>query len=81
MNNPYASNCILLMANIILNYDNEFIKFSSIKCLAHLLHCIDENNILNVDNFQNLKISLLPYLNVERYDNSIVIFFFIYLFI
>ena len=73
MNNPYASNCILLMANIILNYDNEFIKFSSIKCLAHLLHCIDENNILNVDNFQNLKISLLPYLNVERYDNSIVI--------
>ena len=73
MNNPYASNCILLMVNIILNYDNEFIKFSSIKCLAHLLHCIDENNILNVDNFQNLKISLLPYLNVERYDNSIVI--------
>jgi hypothetical protein len=73
MNNPYVNNCILLMVNIILNYDNDFIKFSSIKCLAHLLHCIDENKILNVENFQNLKISLFTYLNVEGYDISIVI--------
>ena len=54
MNNPYVNNCILLMINIIQNYDNENIKYSSIKCLAHLLHCIDENNIININNFENM---------------------------
>ena len=73
MNNQYINNCILLMANIIQKYDNEYIKYSSIKCLAHLLHCIDENNILNIDNFQNLIKSLLPYLNLEINETSIVI--------
>ena len=73
MNNQYINDCILLMVNIIQKYDNEYIKYSSIKCLAHLLHCIDENNLLNIDNFQNLIKSLLPYLNLEINETSIVI--------
>ena len=73
MNNPNINNCILLMINIIQNYDNENIKHSSIKCLAHLLHCIDENNILKIDNFKNIIKYLIPYLNVEINNASIVI--------
>ena len=73
MNNQYINDCILLMVNIMQKYDNEYIKYSSIKCLAHLLHCIDENNTLNIDNFQNLIKSLLPYLNLEINETSLVI--------
>ena len=73
MNNQYINDCILLMVNIMQKYDNEYIKYSSIKCLAHLLHCIDENNTLNIDNFQKLIKSLLPYLNLEINETSLVI--------
>ena len=73
MNNPYINNCILLMINIFLNYDNENIKFVSIKCLIRLLHCIDENTIVKINNFQNLILSLLNYLNIEKKDIYIII--------
>ena len=73
MNNQYINDCILLMDNIIEKYDNEYIKHSSIKCLSHLLHCIDENNIIDINNIQSLIKSLLPYLNLEINETSLVI--------
>ena len=73
MNNSYINNCILLMINIFLNYDNENIKFISLKCLIRLLHCIDENTIVKINNFQNLILSLLSYLNIEKKDIYILI--------
>ena len=73
MNNPYINNCILLMINLYQNYDNIYIKHSSIKCMACLLHCIDENNNLKINNFQGVINSLLPNFNIEINENIIVI--------
>ena len=73
MNNPYINDCILLMINIFQNYNNENIKYISMKCLISLLHCIDENNIIKINNFQNLIHSLLNYLDIEKNKYFIVI--------
>ena len=61
------------MSNIIQKYDDEYIKYCSIKCLVLLLHCIDENNIVNIDKFNDILKYLLPYLNLQINEPSLVI--------
>ena len=76
INNFYIYNCILLMINIYLNYNDNIIKQSSLKCLSSLLsYCveIDLNINLKIDNIKSLIQSLLPNLNIEINETIIVI--------
>ena len=71
-NDQKINNCILLTINIYKNYDDIFIKKSSLKCLLCLFHCINGDYEIKIDKKSFIK-TFLPNLNIELNSPYLVI--------